>query len=70
MAVSRSYDFEIDSVSNPIPGKAAWFFVVILLFIFHPIDIEIHQKILDTEKISQGNFMKPLRQFLILPERV
>ena len=34
MAVARPYGFEIDFVRNPISGSAAWFFVIILKFIF------------------------------------
>ena len=34
MAVARPYGFEIDFVRIPISGSAAWFFVIILKFIF------------------------------------
>ena len=45
MAVARPYGFEIDFVRNPISGSAAWFFVIILKFIFTPIyQIKISEK--------------------------
>ena len=58
MAAARSYGFEIDFVRNPISGSAAWFFVIILQFIFTAIfEINVHEKkFLDTKKIS---FSKP-----------
>ena len=58
MAVARLYGFEIDFVTNPISGSAAWFFVIIFEFIFTPIfEIKIHEeKFVDTKKIS---FSKP-----------
>ena len=34
MAVAQPLDFEIDFARNPISGSAAWFFVIILKFIF------------------------------------
>ena len=34
MAVAQPIDFEIDIARNPISGSAAWFFVIILKFIF------------------------------------
>ena len=33
MAAAQPLGFEIDFVSNPISGSAAWFFVIILQFI-------------------------------------
>ena len=36
MAVARPHGFKIDFVRNPIPWSAAWFFVIILKFIFTP----------------------------------
>ena len=58
MAVAQPYGFKIDFVRNPISESAAWFFVVILKFIFTPIfEIKIYEKkFLDTQKIS---FSKP-----------
>ena len=58
MAVARSYGFEIDFVGNPISGSAAWFFIIILKFIFTPIfEIKIYEKnSLTQKKIS---FLKP-----------
>ena len=58
MAVARPFGFEIDFVRNPISESAAWFFVIILKFIFTPIfKIKVHEKkFLDTKKIS---FSKP-----------
>ena len=58
IAVARSYGFEIDFVWNPISGSAAWFFVIIIKFIFTTIfEIKIHEKkFLGTKKIS---FSKP-----------
>ena len=45
MAVAWPYSFEIVFVRNPISGSAAWFFVIILKFIFTPIsEIKIHEK--------------------------
>ena len=45
MAVARPYGFEIDFVRNFISGSAAWFFLIILKFIFTPIfEIKIHEK--------------------------
>ena len=58
MAVARPLGFEMDFVRNPISGSAAWFFVIILKFIFTPIfEIKVHEKkFLDTKKNS---FSKP-----------
>ena len=43
MAVARPLGFEIDFVRNPISGSAAWFFVIILKFIFTAIfEIKVH----------------------------
>ena len=45
MAVAQPLDFEIDFTSNPISGSAAWFFDVIVKFIFTVIfEIENHVK--------------------------
>ena len=53
MAVGRPYGFEIDFVRNPITGSAAWFFVIILKFIFTAIfKIKIHEKNPWHQKIS------------------
>ena len=44
-AVARPNGFEIDFVRNPIDWSEAWFFVIILKFIFTPIfEIKIHEK--------------------------
>ena len=51
MAVARQYDFEINFVRNPIFGSAAWFFVIMLKFIFTLI-LEIHEKNPWHEKMS------------------
>ena len=52
MAVAQPYGFEIDFVRNPISGTAAWFFVIILKFIFTPIlEIKVYvKKFLGTKK--------------------
>ena len=45
MAVAQPYGFEIDFVRNSISGSAAWFFVIILKFIFAAIfEIKIYKK--------------------------
>ena len=45
MAVARPYGFEIDFVRNLISGSAAWFFVIIVKFIFTSIfKIKIFEK--------------------------
>ena len=45
-AVARPYGFKIDFARNLFSGSAAWFFVIILKFIFTPIfEIEIYEKI-------------------------
>ena len=45
MAIARRYGFEIDFVRNRISGSAAWFFVIILKFIFTLIfEIKIYAK--------------------------
>ena len=50
-AVARPNGFEIDFVWNPIDWSEAWFFVIILKFIFTPIfEIKIHEKKSLTEK--------------------
>ena len=58
MAVARPYGFEINFVRNPISGSAAWFFVIILKFIFAAIfEIKIYEKkFLDIKKISFSKF--------------
>ena len=58
MAVAQPLGFEIDFVRNPFSGSAAWFFVIILKFIFTAIfEIKNHvKKFLGTKKIS---FSKP-----------
>ena len=45
---------KIDFKGNPIFESAAWFFVIILKFIFKSIfEIKIHEKkLIDTKKIS------------------
>ena len=52
MAVAQPYSFSIDFVRNPISGSTAWFFVIILKFIFTPIfEIKIQEKkFLDNKK--------------------
>ena len=54
MAVKRPYGFEMDFLRSPDSGSAAWFFVIILKFIFTPIfEIKIYEeKFLDIKKIS------------------
>ena len=53
MAVARSYGFEIHLMGNPISGSAAWFFVIVLKFIFKPIfELKIHEKISCHQKNS------------------
>ena len=58
MAVARPLGFVIDFVRNPFSGSAAWFFVIILKFIFTAIfEIKNHvKKFLGIKKIS---FSKP-----------
>ena len=61
MAVARPNGFEIDFVRNLISGSAAWFFVIILKFIFTPIfELKIY------EKKSQRPYHQP-RQYLTPP---
>ena len=63
MAVAQPLDFEIDFARNPISGSAAWFFVIILKFIFTDIfEIKNYvKKFLGTKKISfsKPDFHKP-----------
>ena len=61
MAFARPYGFEIDFVRNPISGSAAWFFVIILEFIFTPIlEIKIYEKnFLIAARFSIANFRIP-----------
>ena len=70
MAVARPNGYKIDFVRNPISGSAAWFFVLILKFIFKPIfEIKIHEK----NFINQHIFLwsksqdRQLRQYLTPP---
>ena len=52
-AVVRPYCYEIDFERNSISGSSAWFFVIIVKFIFTLIfEIKIYEKILDVKKIS------------------
>ena len=52
MAVARPYGFEIDFLRNPISVSAAWFFVIILKFIFQLFfKSKFMQKFLDNIKI-------------------
>ena len=45
MDVAGPYGLEIDFVRNPFSGSAAWFFFIILKFIFTPIfEIRIKEK--------------------------
>ena len=83
MAVARPNGYKIDFVRNPISGSAAWFFVIILKFIFKPIfEIKIHEKNSLTPKkvyfrrpifINQHIFLwsksqdRQLRQYLTPP---
>ena len=57
MPAARPKGFKIDFVRNPIPGSAAWFFVIILKFILTPIfEIKIREKkFLDTKKILKSS---------------
>ena len=51
---------EIDFMGNPILESAAWFFVIILKFIFTSIfEIQIHEKIPSHQKnfIFEGRFL-------------
>ena len=64
IAVAQLLDFGIDFAKNPISGSAAWFFVIILKFIFTDI-FEIKnnvKKFLGTKKISfsKPDFYKPV----------
>ena len=54
MAVARLYGCEVDFVRNPFSGSAAWFFIIILQFIFTPI-FEI--KIFAKNPLHQKNFI-------------
>ena len=57
MPVARPYDFEIDFVINPISGSAAWFFVIILEFVFTLIfEIKIYKKNTLTSAAWELNF--------------
>ena len=64
MAVAQPLGFEIDFARNPFSGSAAWFFVIILKFIFTSIfEIEIHEKkFLVPKKISfsKADFYKAI----------
>ena len=45
MAIAQALDFEIDSAKNPTSRSAAWFFIIILKFIFTAIfEIKNHVK--------------------------
>ena len=60
MAGARSYGFEIDFMRNPISGSAAWFFVIILEFIFTSIfEIKVHVKksLAPKEVIFEARFL-------------
>ena len=65
MTVAQPLDFEIDFARNPFSGSAAWFFVIILKFIFTAIfelkNISV-KKFLGTKKISfsKPDFYKPI----------
>ena len=62
MAAPWPYSFKIDFVRNPISWSAAWFFVIILKFIFTAIfQIKIHEKkILDIKKKSRSKIFSVL----------
>ena len=64
MAVAQPLDFEIDFARNPISGSAAWFFVIIVKFIFTAIfEIKNHvKKFFGTKQISfsKPDFYKPI----------
>ena len=68
MAVARPYSFEIEFVINCITETAAWFFVIILKFIFTRIyEIKIYEKkFLDTKKkfILKADFHKSTYIFI------
>ena len=57
MAVAQLLDFEIDFARNPISGSAAWFYVIIVKFIFTAIfEIKNQAKKIPWYQIS---FSKP-----------
>ena len=64
MAVAQPLDFEIDFVKNPISGLAAWFYVIILKFIFTAIfEIKNHEKNPWHQKnFCWGQIMKDVRE--------
>ena len=58
MAVARLYGFEIDFMRNPISGSAAWFFMIILKFIF---------KLIFEIKIDEKNSLTPTKFYFWSP---
>ena len=80
LAVVQPLGFEIDFVRNPISGAAAWFFVIILKFIFTAIfEIKIYEKNSLTPKkfyfrrpifIDRHILHHSLWQFFILHKRL
>ena len=70
MAVSRPYGFEIDFGRNAISGSAAWFFVIVLKFIFTSIcEIRIYKKkFLNTKKVSMVYLFRSLVVKFVLYE--
>ena len=58
MAVVQPFGFEIDFARNPISGSAAWFFVIIVKFIFTAIfEIKVHvKKFFGPKKILDNKF--------------
>ena len=69
MVAARPYGFRNDFLRNPISESAAWFFVIILEFIFTPIfEINIHGKNSLTQKkfhFRRSIFIVTLIAFII-----
>ena len=58
IAVAQPLDFGIDFAKNPISGSAAWFFIIILKFIFKAFfNQNSWKRFLDTKKFD---FQSPI----------
>ena len=58
MAVAQPLDFEIDFAKNSISESAAWFFVIILKFIFTAI-VEIKNHVKNSVAPKKNSFSNP-----------
>ena len=59
MAIARPLGFEIDFARNPISGSAAWFFVIIVKFIFTAI-FEIKKHVKNSLTPKKFHFRSPI----------